>query len=37
VQVYAVIKEIQSEGDRIEATTGKGVKWTTEESSVCFS
>uniref|UniRef100_A0A4W5Q6J7 Tenascin N n=1 Tax=Hucho hucho TaxID=62062 RepID=A0A4W5Q6J7_9TELE len=25
VQVYAVIKEIQSEGDRIEATTGKGV------------
>lgn len=26
VQVYAVIKEIQSEGDRIEATTGKDVK-----------
>lgn len=26
VQVYAVIKEIQSEGDRIETTTGKGVK-----------
>lgn len=37
VQVYAVIKEIQSEADKIEATTGEHQDMTSQKDMTAFN